>query len=258
MPKLTIKKFPEKHLCEIYQQVAIRFAFLSSPKDGYRQCHVLAKCRDFLHDAVKSEIHKGSCDIYSFVYRSGTNPPIDLRKMRMLINKGPEKVTEFKGATKKAKILLNHYEDMAGWTKTRLVEIANEPNMRLFSGPSQWLRAPFLVSMYSLLIRLSYKDFPSFSSNEELLKVYKALIEEYKKKGRADNDLKYMVTCHDKLHLVIENFSKLFSKKLEDNYPKGTNINTFHNQGGILSLCSFRSYDKAINDKFQKICEGKI
>jgi len=258
MAKLTIKKFPERHLCEIYQQVAIRFAFLSGPNDGYKQCHVLAKCRDFLQDAVRSEVNKGECSIYSFIYKSGVNPPVDLKKMRMLINKGPEATKEFKGAMKKAKTLLNHYEDMAGWANTSLVEIANDPNMVLFSGPSNWMRSSFLVSMYSLLIRLSYKDFPSFSSNGELIKIYKNLVDDYKNKRKSDNDLTYMNTCYNRLHLVIENTSKLFSKKMEDNYPAEIHINSFHNLGGIFSLCSFNSYNSALNNKFKKICEGKI
>ena len=256
MPKLKIKRYPEENeLSEIYQKVDIRFSFLSSPANGCKQCHQLAKCRDFLHDAVNAEVNKDKSSIYGFVYRSGKNPPIDLRRMRMLVMKGKEKVEEFDSSMKKAKILLQHYERLANWRKSRLLKVDGEPNMRLFVGPLNWMKCSFLVSMYTLLIRLGAKDIGKFGSNEELVAIYRK-IKELDSSG-SDNDVIYLRNCFDKLDLVVKYAPSLFSKRTADNYPSKTKVDLkyFHNCGGILSLCTFVTYDKELNAKFKEIYE---
>lgn len=257
MAKIKVKRYLEnKNMSEIYQKVDMRFAFLSSPKDGYRQCHQFAKCRDFLQDAVKSDINKSNCSIYSFVYRSGYNPPIDLRKMRMLVQKGSESDNIFNNSMKRAKKLLNHYENLAGWGKSRVSKIEDEPHLRLFNGPSDWIKSSFLVSMYTFVIRLGAKDIGTFKSNDELVAIYKKIkdVGHVGHVGRTDNDIIYLRRCFDKLHLVVKHADALFNKDIKRNYPHNVHIDPFHSTGGVVSLCTYRSYNKKTNVKFEKIC----
>ena len=127
--KIEVQWWKEKaSLAEIYQKTGIEFAFLSSPKDGYRQCHPWAKCCDFLHDALRSTINKDSCQIYGFNFDAKKNPLLDLRRTRMLVRKNAKKgeeeaVESFHKKMLSARRILNFYEDRVGVTKTTLRKI---------------------------------------------------------------------------------------------------------------------------------------
>ena len=253
MAKIKVVRFPETaNLCEIYQDVEMKFSFVAGPQEGYKQCHQLAKCRDFLHDAVFAHLNKGSVSIFSFVYKHGTNPPIDTNKMRMLVRKaGKDSAATFKNQMDRAVELINHYENMAGWTKSKVLEVEKEADFRMFVGAGEWMKAPHLVSMYTFLMRLGARKV-KFKTDDDLRKEYKRLT--VKESG---NDVGYLRHCFEKMHLVVSKSDKLVKKNIGDNYPKGTNTSSLHNCGGIVSLCRGIHFMKPLNDEFKKVCAGK-
>ena len=95
MPKTKVEWWKANGgLAEIYQSTHLQFAFLSAPKDGSKQCCAWSKCRDFLHDALRTKITGVKSSIYGFVYDVKTHPPIDLRRTRMLVKKsGVKKIS---------------------------------------------------------------------------------------------------------------------------------------------------------------------
>ena len=254
----------KESLSEIYQQTGMLFAFMSSPKDGGRACHPWVKCRDFMHDAVRAQITMGSCSIYGFNFLAGENPPIDLKKTRILVTK--DKVSEmteaqFKNKMKAALALVNHFEKYAGVSLSKLIKVdptgSNKENVFLFLGPVMWMQSPFLVSMYTFLIRLGDKEL-TFKNPADLRKKFKALYDNNKKKASGgDNDAGYLGASWNKLHIIIKNRNKLFPKEngVHDIFFKGYDINSFHNRGGIRSLATAYTPDENLNKHIRELTE---
>ena len=251
----------DKDLNEIYQRTQIQFAFMTAPKNGNKQCHPFVLCRDFLHDAVKCSWLKTGCVIYGFSFDFDKNPPIDLKQMRMLVTKKTiedSEETDFHDKMKISLSLLNHYENMAGWTKSKLYRIKDD-NVKawLFIGSNMWLKSPFLVSMYSFLIRLGdkYNVIKGFKDNKDLNERLKK-ISELKNEG-GDNDIHYIKTSWNKLDKVIQHRNKLFfEKEKPDPVFKTSSINRFHDKAGILSLCRYETPDPILNTKARKLLGG--
>lgn len=258
MPKLaSVKWFKNpKNLNEIYQQTGTVFAFASLQKNGLAQCHEWVKCRDFLPDAVRSQITGKKCYIYGFSFDTENNPNIGLDKIRMLVAKGSlnnADVPKFRQKIKSGLKLLNHFEDIAEVPKTKVVRVDSSTQKKykatfLFSGPSMWLSSPFLVSMYTFLIRLGDKEL-EFTNNEELEKELKSLVDKQKKGKLNDNDACYLNNSWNKMKLIIENRSELFPEKdnVHEVYWEKYTINEFHNRSGLNSLTKYCTMDPKLN-----------
>lgn len=276
MGKIKIVRFfdpSHRPPVEIYQQTGIRFAFLSSPRDGYRQCHQFVSCRDFLHDVALSTVTGRDIYVYQFQYSLERNPPADMKRMRILVKKRDRLTQEsFDKKMLCSLELINHYESIAGWYHSFMLGIHGDDSLRLLIGPSKWMLSPFLISMYSYLIRLGHKEI-KFDSPEGLTKEYIRLMGEYGERddgtGRPrDNDVDYLRKCFGKLHLVAKHHKILFSNNPRENYsiadgPKenyskyGASIISFHNYSGIVSLCEFGTYNNETANKFRDLVEGE-
>ena len=266
--KIEVKWFPEGSLNEIYQTTKMQFAFLSSEKTGHMQCHAFVLCRDFLHDAVKWFIKKTKDRIYGFEYAHGKNPSIDMEEMKMLVTKKAatgKEIAKLEDNMKMAKKLLNFYERMAGWKLSRLVKIEDKDKKRsiwLFRGSKKWLASPFLISMYTFIIRLGNKsDDIKFKNEKELMQSYKYIMEhrdKYKDERGNDNDASYLQDCYNKLGIILCNYKTLF-KLGEDGlhavYKTVDNKDWFHDRCGIVHLCQFDTPDKELNEEFKKLCK---
>lgn len=269
MPKLTeVQWFKNpQHLNEIYQQTGIMYAFASLQNEGLTQCHEWVKCRDFLPDAVRSQITGKRCTIYGFTFDPENNPNIGLDKIKMLVSKGKLKkpgIPVFKKKIKSSLKLLNHFEDIAGVPKTKVVMVDESGQKKykaifLFSGPPMWLSSPFLVSMYTFLIRLGDKEL-KFTNNEELEKGLKSLVSKQEGGKLNDNDACYLKNSWNKMKLIIENRSELFSEKdnVHDVYWKGYSINEFHNRSGLNSLTKYCTMDRDLNTVMKKFMDEAL
>lgn len=260
MKEIEIVKYKipdtEEEPIEVYQQTNIGFAFLSSPKDGSRQCHRFILCRDFLVDVINTMVSHRDTNVYFFSYKEGTNPPADLKRTRILV-KAPLRSNE-KAFEKKMQCSLNmikYYEDMAEWQNSQLFRVTDCKDTWLFLGPSDWMSCSFLLSMYTFLIRLGDKNIP-FKSGDDLTETYRSFVKKHTVKDHvaaSDNDIMYLMESFDKLHLIIKHRHELFSDKIQNNYSKNYRLADIHDFGGISYLSRFQSYDRKINDKFKGI-----
>ena len=254
--KLPIKHFADCSLAEIYQSVDIKFAFLTAPKYGTARCHSFVKCRDFLHDALRTQISGIVASIYSFNFNKKVNPPIDLRYIRMLVKsdvaKSPDDVAKWDTHMLSALRLLNHYEKLANKPLSSVVRLVNEsPATWLFIGSSFWLKTPYLVSMYTFLIRLGVRNI-EFESDAELQEKYKKL-RNIENVNHSDNDRNYLNYCWDKLSKVIIHRDKLFGDGWDKIYSNASvSIRNFHNNSGIVSLCQGITCDPELNVKVKE------
>lgn len=267
MPKLTkVQWFKNpQSLAEIYQQTGTVFAFASLQEGDLIQCHEWVKCRDFLPDAIRSQMTGKQCSIYGFTFDPKNNPNIGLDKIKMLVsNGGLEKlgIPAFKEKIKSGLKLLNHFEDIADVPKTKVVKVDESGQEKyeavfLFSGPPMWLSSPFLVSMYTFLIRLGDKEL-EFTDNTELEKGLKSLVDKQEEGKLNDNDACYLKNSWNKMKLIVENRSELFPEKnnVHDVYWKEYSISEFHNVSGLNSLTRCCTMDSNLNTTMKKLIDN--
>jgi len=261
-----------KGLNENYQQTGMLFAFVGAPTEdkAYPMCHEWVKCRDYLHDAVRTELTGKESEVYGFKFSKGVNPSIDLKKMRMLVAKDilnlkdeKTETAEFRKKIEYSLTLLRHFEKLAGVTLSRVMEVdlpesAKKRAVVMFSSSPMWLKSPSMVSLYSFIIRLGDKKI-DFKDEEDLKAKFKSMAEDYKSSKSSDNDLNYLLNMHEKIHTIVKNRTELFKmeKGFHDIYFMDNSISYFHNNCGILSLCLSRTPDVNLNNAVTKLLSKK-
>lgn len=250
-----------KSLSEIYQKTGIHFAFITAPKEGNRVCHEWVKCRDFMPDAVRTQITGRPSSIYGFTFDVKNNPPIDVAKTRMLVARDQttttEQQTEFTEMMKHGLKLVNYFEKLAGVSLSKMYEVEPAGQSRykkvfMFVGPKMWMLSPFLVSMYTFLIRLGHKKL-KFKDEKELRKALKDL--QANPGNMSDNDTNYLKASWDKMETIIKNRTKLFPKEkgFHDIYWKDLSIGQFHNNTGLLALSNMSTPDQGLNKRMKEV-----
>ncbi len=249
--KIKIEPFvTDKNLSEIYQTSKITFAFLSAPRDGNKQCHQFVKCRDFLQDALRTSLTGVASKIYGFEFDVKKNPPIDNRKTRMIIRSNMAD-KEFEKVILKAEKLLHHYEHMAGVVST---SISKNGKDYILCSSNFWMFSPVLISLYTLLIRLGEYDlnFTKFD-NVSLLKAYDTLA----KSTKTDNEVSYVRSVKAYIHKIVINshyvFTTLRKNNYDDIYFKDATIHTFHNDSGIVALCTATDASKIHHNNYKRL-----
>jgi len=133
----------------------LEYAFLS---EDDRQCGPFVYCKEFLVDAVWSQINNTPISIYGFHFNPNTDPPVCLTSCRILLRNRHDKEGFDKRIRKMLKFINAIEEDM-GWNLSTLEKCDNSPNKNYYGNvyllvsPANWLHAPPLVSMLTLLIR---------------------------------------------------------------------------------------------------------
>ncbi len=253
-------------LIEIYQSVDIKFAFVSSKSNGYKQCNDLTKCRDFLHDIIKAHLNKNSVSIWGMEYKYGEYPKIDITTTRLAVyhdkaNKCPNK---FQNDLEFSVSLINQFEKSMGLDSLSTVEKASNTDKQLwvFTGPNFWMKAPYLISLYTMLIRLGDKRAylikhgydTAIVSDGSIVDMFEWLILNYK--YQEDNDIRYLNKITNKLFIIVNNTKRLFfSRRVWYNKYKDTKVavKNFHDRSGIVSLCSYNTPDEKLNKQFKKL-----
>ncbi|MEA3296185.1 MAG: hypothetical protein U9Q27_03555 [Patescibacteria group bacterium] len=255
---ITVKWFTSTDLLiEAYQQTEFKFSFASSPNKNkiFKQCHPWVKCRDFLPDAVRATITNKSFSIYGFSFDPITNPALDLNFMHMLVYKSNLKskdVNRFENKMFFGINLLNHYEEIMKINPSILYRTKEDYNSKpvyLFIGNGEWMKSPFLISLYTFLIRLGDKEIV-FKNNKDLMDKYAILIKEYEFGKIYDNDIGYLKSMWNILHLILKNKEILTYNNTTNSIFTDSSINndSFHNMTGIKSLAQATTPIKEINE----------
>lgn len=275
----TFKWFVGKQQpAEIYQSVEMKFSMVGGTDVSVEQAHPWVKCRDFLHDAVRSGITGAKSQIYGFCY-DPTNkafPKLRLDKTFMLISQQTiDDVKSYRDDLSKALSFIHYYEDLVGVVNSTIKKVplcfckdkTAYRHVWLFEGDVFWISAPYLVSMLTFLLRLGCK-LPKVSHIISPEEVYKDIIDKYEKEWkemtkegksfRKDNDVIYLQSCFRKLSKLV-----LLKDELKPihgdgifslmNDPKVV-IDDFHNKTGILSACTGTTW----NEQFNNIVKGVL
>lgn len=245
-------------LNEEYQTVAMKFSFISREGEEFVQCHDWIACRDFLHDAIRGMLTRQPSSIYGFSYSHDKNPPLDLKHTRLLVSqKGLKCGDEFEEKLFNALKLVNHYEFLVGIELTKITKIISDLNKNYkyiweVKGPKFWMNTPYLISMYTLLLRLGYKNI-KFDNKKELKEEFKRIT-----KNPDDNNTRYLKKIYSKLEPIILKHKSIIDEKRDgfsSLYFEETPIGSFHHKSGIVSTCTGASWSTKLNERILSLEE---
>ena len=250
---------------DMYQSYRTRFSLITNPDEGRKQVGSFLSCRDHVNDSLRNFVHK---KLNSTIYSYGSNPPIDMNKLRLLINKNFESADDrevFRSNIFSAKRLLNFYEKTAGWGQSKITTVNHSEfkyNVWLITGPKEWLSYSNLISMITLLFRIIGQHGPiEFSNNEDVERWFCNLMDKYQGEVRSgiynlDGDLDNLLPyCWDKFYMIMKHNEEIFTQPIEEAYPvRGE----FHGYGGISQLCKFNTLNKTLDANMKKVYDNFI
>ncbi len=211
-------------------------------------------CRDYLHDAIRTEVHKHTRipeDGHPFFPKSG-DPSICMDRLRIIFQFSTENLEKFNSGIK----AINIMEDFAGMERStaEIVTIddcvVTNGTTVLVKGTKEYMDVPHLLSIMTLVMRFFTLN-PKFKykSVDDLTKAFNSLNDD----GLIVKDRLLMLHCHKWMHHIMKERQTLFGKKtLEEMYPTKIGHN-FHGQGGITELCSLNSPNKDVNNRLKKL-----
>lgn len=259
-----IKWFSTKNsISEIGQPLCLKFAFVN---ENLEQTHPLIKCRDFLHDVVKSYLTKSKISLYNFDYDPNKNPPLYPNRTLMLVEFPGDispKVNSIQTLLHCVEYALN-LKDMKNNKKTSVYNIVNvkdDKKYLLFSSPKIWMCSPFLLSLYTLLIKIGQHDDENILKSDGTSKL-NVVVNKFipdllsKKKDAPNTEIRYLKSIEMYFSGIIDNYESLISldkSGFDRVYYESISINQFHNNYGIVGLVN-GSYKNLPAEKIKKVC----
>lgn len=179
------------YLDEIFQSLAVKFAFVTKQEDGhYQQLHTPVKCRDFLGDCIWSKKTGNPVNIYNFQYKY-EETPFDGDKLRLSIT-FPHK--------KELQNFINNYYTLN--VKEALYKIdrsgywlTDDPLSVIVESSKIWQSSVWKLSLFSFYLKLlSYKEGESLKYPEDI----------YKEKLTPELEHKYLMSLRKKKEVLSD------------------------------------------------------
>ena len=230
---VTVKWFANpNYLHEIYSSGAA-FSLVS---DNNEQCHQPVYCKDFLQDAISSQVTAKKVSIYGFKFDPKINPKISQKKLRILFSNDLDK--EFVQKSQQCLNFLHQIEKRLGFQKTKMIDVANAAaedlvgRTTIFEADKNWMLCPQMVSLYTLLMRVGMAHKVNNDFQQTVFGVKSGKIPPYQK-----NDKTYMAGGLVAFQTIVAFGPKfIFGGTIKSNFDnKKTDIHTWHNHTGITS-----------------------
>lgn len=158
--------------------------------------------------------------------------------------------------------LLHLYEKMAGWPLTKMyrVKTDNGDNTKLYYCISsrRWIKAPYLISLYILLVRIGrFKYLHGFKTEENLADIIGKL--NNGKLGSNSSDEIYMRDTFQYWRTIVTKYADLFRKKKIEYYWSKERLteDAYIGYEGIAYLSSGSTHNKTLHSKFMKLHKEK-
>jgi hypothetical protein len=223
------------NLAEIYQKHRIMFAYLNKlGASKYKQIHEFVLCKDFLGDAIYANKYKEIIHVYGFRF-DGTKDKLDSDKTRLIIKL--TKAADADNFEDNIQILNNIEKQLKFSSKTKYYFIQNKKYI-LILGPKEWQSKVFLISMYSLLLKmLTYKIIDKENWVEEFIGNYR--LSDETERIQAVN----LSIFIQKTPMILKKYPSLVCGY--EQHEDQVGIYQVHNSTGIVSV--FNSYLKKDN-----------
>lgn len=224
----------KKSISQVYNS-GLEYAFLT---ENYEMIHQLVYCKDFMQDAIAGLLNNKTMSIYGFTYNPSTNLPIYLKKTRLLITNYGQKT--FPNRINASKDFLNQVEKKLKMVRTQIYKDVNVPKNYsasgafIYDGSSRWMISPPMISLYTLLIRISLVHNLKTDFMDTINGVCNGTITPLQ-----TDDSNQMSKALKAFNWILDqNDKNLFSKKQIENYSvkdKEIPVSTMHNDLGIVS-----------------------
>jgi hypothetical protein len=207
-------------------------------------------------------------------YSSGHNPDMTFKYLRILVlgksEKGASKAKFNKGLANQNKWMkegvrmVNILERKLGWSLTRLYKVEDKTlsgkflsNEKIYihalAGSAKWMRAPQLLSLYLLFIRLGrfHENTGVFTKFSDLSKLVNSLKNVPGREGQGARDVDYLKRIEKYLEAILDNRQALFfNRTLRQIHGRNDGMN------GINKLVSGEA-DPAMKSTWLKIKRAK-
>lgn len=224
----------KKSISQVYNS-GLEYAFLT---ENFEMIHQLVYCKDFMQDAIAGLLNNKTMSIYGFSYDPKNNLPIYLKKTRLLITNYGDKT--FPNRIDASKEFLNQVEKKLKMVRTQIYKDTNvlknysASGAFVYDGSSRWMISPPMISLYTLLIRISLAHKPGTDFMETIDGICNGQIQPIQ-----TDDKNQLSKAKKALNWILEKTDKnLFSKNRIENYNnKGKEIpvHEMHNNFGIVS-----------------------
>ena len=156
--------------------------------------------------------------------------------------------------------IINLYEGELGWPLTKIHFLENDISARhmfyYVVGSKRWIKAPALLSLYTLLLRLGQLTHQASKFSGKFTTfdgAIKALDKEAKKK-HISGDISYYKQHKDKWMFFLSNYKRLFSKRdMSDLWSPAQNHGSSFFSEGINTLCDHDTQDVKLQLAIEKI-----
>jgi len=232
MKEVSITWKPKKSSISQVHSSGLEYAFVS---EDWKQVNQLVYCKDFMQDALCAVMNQKKMSIYGFSYDPKTSTPIYLKKTRLLVANWRDKTMP--NRIENSIDFIRQIEKALKMSRTQVYSVTNllpqfkKSGAYVYEAARRWQNSPPLISLYTLLIRVSLVHTAGQPYTDTIDKVCKGEIEPYLCDDRwqlqsAKTGLNWIIKIGDK---------KLFSQEQKDNF-KDVGVSTMHNNCGI---CGF-------------------
>lgn len=218
---------------QIYS-AGIEFALCS---DDNNQIGPFVLCKDFFQDLILASLHNTICSIYNYQYNPKTMPAPPDKNFKVLLANSRDK--EFFYKIPSLLNFINQIEERVKVEKTTISLCQDPPKqyagcgVYLLTADKQWMHAPPLMSMWTLLVRNGTKHKIGKTWEETIQGIIDGKIP-----PAQVHDHTFMKFSKPGLDLIIEKGIDLFAKEKQKNYPKDKAGSAMHHYSGIVGYGS--------------------
>ena len=240
---------------------------------------------DFRIKLLKQHKYKIKDTEFSTNYDNYNHPKMSLKKTYIGVEYGTVGVrVDFSKSMIYALDFINVLEEKHGWPLTTMYKVLGK-RMVVFCGTNKWMKSPFALSIYTLLMRvgqteqinaLSLRTHDKYKRYNEVVKYIKTMDRDFfvhKSRSMSNNrTLRRLAECIDVLDLFMENYNSLFKgRSFLSNYGYRSVIEFCgtdkyyvspslfaSDANGIKDLIDGRAADLEIVRRFRKIKTQKI
>lgn len=225
-------------------------------------------CRDYLNDAIKCFVTKGGSSSGHVDGRClGSFDHEHLRLILFLDTTGADHYKRIAYGLNNGVRLANMYGRVAGWRKLRLAKAVmtapfdedgkrSNKNCFVLIGPKNWFRAPQILSVLILLLRvcISYRV-PKWITDAYALQGYWDELLRSRRCPDTADFRKYLYNCYDYLLTLIAHEQEIFPDEVYESYKGDTG---FHAQSGIYSMIKNGGSHRDSADILHKLYKEEI
>ena len=232
MLEVTSWHAPNNNLSQIYSS-GLEYSFVNQKGE---QCEEFKMCKDWLQDAVWATVHQTPASIYGFKFDPSSNPAIDMDNTRLLMTNAKDK--DFLKKIDNMLDFINQVEDIIGLQKTTVKLVSNPPTKYKACGvietssSARWMRSPAMLSLYTLFLRVGFAHKIGDNWQKTVKDMIKGNIPQYQ-----HNDQGYLSRSVEGIKYIIKaGYKNIFYNQMKFNYPEKIDINTLHNNSGIVAF----------------------